>query len=205
MNTIQAIEHRRAVKSFDPAHPMPEADLRRLLELAKIAPSSFNMQNYRIVVVKDAAQRQAIREVAWGQAQITDASALFVLCADLRAHEKDPARYWAHAPQPVQNVLVPTLTPFYADPRIARDEGMRSSAFAGLTIMLAAIELGYESCPMVGFDAAAVSKLINLPTDHAVSFIVAVGKPLLTEQPHWPRGPRLPDDEVIVTDRFQAS
>lgn len=200
MNILQAIEHRRSVKHFDPAHTMPKADLAELIRLTKLAPSSFNMQNYRLVVVQDPELRRQIRAVAWDQAQVTDASALFVMCADLRAHEKDPARYWAHAPNEVQDILVPALTPFYAGkPQITRDEGIRSTALAGMTLMLAAIGLGYESCPMVGFDANAVSALINLPPDHAISFMIAVGKP--TKEP-WPRGERLPDSEVVIVDKF---
>jgi nitroreductase len=200
MNIINAIEHRRAVKHFDPTHVMPEADLERLITLAKLAPSSFNMQNYRFVLVRDPQLRQEIRAVAWNQAQVTEASLLVVMCADLTAHEQDPARYWRQVPQAVQDILVPATTSFYAGkPQITRDEGMRSTAFAGLTLMLAAIELGYESCPMVGFDPEAVAKLIRLPATHATSYLIAIGKP--TQAP-WPRGERLPDAEVVIRDRF---
>ncbi len=158
------------------------------------------MHNYRIVLVEDSDLRRQIRAVAWDQARVTEASALFIMCADLNAHEKDPGRYWAHAPQEVQDFLVPAVTPFYAGkPQIMRDEGIRSSALAGMTLMLAAVGLGYESCPMVGFDFNAVAELIQLPEDHVISFMIAVGKP--TKEP-WPRGQRLPDSEVVVLDRF---
>ncbi len=143
MNTIEAIQSRRAVKHFDPAHKMPAADLARLVELAKLAPSSFNMQNYRLLLVQDAELRKEIRAVAWNQAQVTDASLLVILCADLNAHKKNPARYWSHAPKEVQDILVPALTPFYeGKPQLTRDEAMRSTGFAGMTLMLAARELG---------------------------------------------------------------
>jgi nitroreductase len=200
MNIIESIEHRRSVKHFDPSHTMPETDLTELIRLTKLAPSSFNMQNYRLVRVEDPDLRRQIRAVAWDQAQVTDASVLFIMCADLGAHEKDPSRYWAHAPKEVQDILVPALTPFYAGkPQITRDEGIRSTALAGMTLMLAAVGLGYESCPMVGFDADAVAELIQLPADHAISFMIAVGKP--TKAP-WPRGERLPDAEVVIHNRF---
>ncbi len=202
MNIIEALEGRRSVKHYDAQYVMPEADIQKLVHLAKLAPSSFNMQNYRFVLVRDPELRRQIRAVAWDQAQVTDASLLVVLCADLNAHNKSPERYWSHAPKAVQDILVPALTPFYeGKPQITRDEGMRSTGLAGMTLMLAARELGYESCPMVGFDAEAVAKLIRLPNDHAISFMVAIGK---QSQPGWPRGERLPDAEVVVTDRFPA-
>lgn len=200
MTPQEAIETRRAVKHFDPDHRMTEEEIARLIELAKLAPSSFNMQNYRFVLVRDPELRKEIRAVAWNQAQVTDASLLVILCADLTAHEKNPSRYWAHAPKEVQDILVPALTPFYeGKPRLIRDEGMRSTGFAGMTLMLAARGMGYDSCPMVGFDAEAVSKLIRLPEDHAISFMLAIGK---QTKPAWPRGDRLPDSEVVITDRF---
>lgn len=203
MTVIEAIETRRSLKHYDPHHRLTEAEVARLIELAKIAPSSFNMQNYRFVIVRDAELRKQIRAVAWNQAQVTDASLLVILCADLNAHVKNPARYWSHAPQAVQDILVPALTPFYdGKPQLIRDEAMRSTGLAGMTLMLAARGLGYDSCPMVGFDADTVAKLIRLPADHAISFMVAIGKPT---QPAWPRGERLPDSEAVVEDRYPVS
>lgn len=202
MTAIEAIETRRSVKHYDPTHRLTEAEIARLIELAKLAPSSFNMQNYRFVLVRDPELRKQIRAVAWDQAQVTDASLLVILCADLKAHLKNPPRYWSHAPKEVQDILVPALTPFYdGKPQLIRDEAMRSTGFAGMTLMLAARELGYDSCPMVGFDAAAVAKLIRLPADYALSFMIAIGK---QAKPVWPRGERLPDSEVVIKDYFAA-
>jgi nitroreductase len=200
MTVTEAIDSRRSVKHYDPDHVMPEEDLKELIRLTKLAPSSFNMQNYRLVVVRDPALRQQIRAVAWDQAQVTDASVLFIMCADLTAHEADPKLYWGHAPQAVQDILGPALKPFYdGKPQLTRDEGIRSTALAGMTLMLAAKGMGYASCPMVGFDADAVAKLIRLPESHVLSFMIAVGK---ETTPAWDRGPRLPDDTVVIENHF---
>jgi nitroreductase len=202
MNILETIETRRSIKHYDPTHIMPEADAEKLLELARLAPSSFNMQNYRFVLVRDPELRRQIRDVAWDQAQVTDASLLVVMCADLKAHERQPERYWSHAPQAVQDILVPALKGFYAGKdQLTRDEAMRSTAFAGMTLMLAARGLGYETCPMVGFDPEAVSKIIRLPVDHAISYMIAVGKGL---QEPWPRGGRLSAEETVILNQFAA-
>lgn len=202
MNVLDAIENRRAVKHYDPAHQMTEEEISRLIGLARLAPSSFNMQNYRFVLVRDPELRRQIRAVAWDQAQVTDASLLVIMCADLTAHANNPARYWTHAPQAVQDILVPALEGFYTGrEQLTRDEGIRSSALAGMTLMLAARGMGYESCPMVGFDADAVAKLIGLPAGHALSFMIAIGKGIGGT---WPRGERLPESETVITDRFPA-
>ena len=90
MNVTEAIEARRSVKHYDTNHVMPEADLAELIRLTKLAPSSFNMQNYRILVVRDPETRQQIRAVAWDQPQVTDASVLFIMCADLTTWQTLP-------------------------------------------------------------------------------------------------------------------
>jgi nitroreductase len=200
MNVKETIEARRSVKHYDPDHVMPEEDLAELIRLTKLAPSSFNMQNYRILVVRDAEVRQQIRAAAWDQPQVTDASVLFILCADLTAHQENPSTYWAHAPQEVQDILGPMIQPFYeGKDTLIRDEAMRSSALAGMTLMLAAKDMGYDSCPMIGFDGEKVAELINLPQHYALSFMIPVGK---QAQPGWERGDRLADDRVVAYDKF---
>jgi nitroreductase len=106
MDTTTAIHQRRSVKHYDPDHTMTEVEIQALLELALLSPTSFNMQNWRFVVVTDPEKRAAIEAAAWNQAQVTEASILIILCADLHAYE-DGARYWVNAPQPVQDMLVP--------------------------------------------------------------------------------------------------
>ncbi|HMQ22923.1 MAG TPA: nitroreductase family protein [Planctomycetota bacterium] len=200
MDTAEAIRARRAVKHYDPHFVLPSSQLDELLDLAIQAPTSFNMQQWRFVLVQDKQLRSEIRAAANDQAQITDASLLFVLCADVKAWEKEPQRYWRNAPQPVQDILVPWMKPFYeGNERLQRDEAMRSVGIVAQTIMLAAKSMGYDSCPMIGFDAVKVGELIRLPQDHVVGMIVVVGK---ATQPAWPKPGQLPLSEVLVHDRF---
>jgi nitroreductase len=177
MHTFDAIRERRAVKHFDPSHRFTKEEENLLLDLARQTPSSFNIQHWRLVIVRDEALRQKIREAAVNQAQVTDASLLFVICADLKAWEKSPQRYWRNAPQEVQDFLVPWIKPFYeGKEQLQRDEAMRSVGFIAQTMMVSAKAMGYESCPMIGFDADQVAKLIQLPSDHAIGMMLAVGK-----------------------------
>ena len=170
------------------------------MEHAILAPTAFNIQNWRFVRVTDPEQRKAIRAVAWDQAQVTDASELLVLCFDNKCWQRDPQRYWRKAPQEVQDFLVPAIDDYYRDkPQVERDEGMRSCGLVGQTIMLMALELGYQSCPMDGFDYDAVAKIINLPEDHSIAFMIAIGK---GTKESWPKPGQLPLDEVMINNRF---
>ena len=92
---------------------MPAQDEAKLLELARLAPTSFNIQNWRFVNVKDKALREEIKKAAWDQAHVSEASMLIIMCADVKAFEKEPKRYWVNAPKAAQDILVPMIVPFY--------------------------------------------------------------------------------------------
>ncbi len=201
MQVSEAVRARRAIKWYDPEHKMPEETFRMLMELAILSPTAFNIQHWRFVRVTDPEQRKAIRAVSWDQAQVTDACELLVLCFDNKAWERDAQRYWRNAPKEVQAFLVPAIDDYYRDkPQVERDEGMRSCGLIGQTIMLLAQELGYHSCPMDGFDFDAVARLINLPEDHAIAFMIAIGK---GTKEAWPKPGQLELDEVMVSNHFE--
>jgi nitroreductase len=200
MDVKTAIKTRRAIKQYDPQHKMTEAELDELLSLAMLSPTAFNIQNWRFVVVHDPALRQQIRAVAGDQPQVTDASLLLILCADLKSWEKEPKRYWRNAPVEVSDFVVPAIDNYYRGrEQVQHDEAMRSCGIAAQTLMLAAKGMGYDSCPMDGFDFDAVGKLINLPQDHVISMFVAIGKAVAEP---WPRAGQLPLEAVTITNGF---
>lgn len=199
MDTITAIRERRSVKHYDPNHEMSEAEINGLLELALLSPTSFNMQNWRFVVVTNQAEKESICAAAWNQAQVKEASITILLCADLNAH-KDGKRYWIHAPEPVREMLVPMIGPFYeGNTQMQRDEAMRSVGIAAQTLMLAAKAMGYDSCPMIGFDPAKVGEIVNLPENHVIGMMLTIGKSLKDANV---RGGQLPYEEVVFRDQF---
>lgn len=199
MDTFTAIKTRRAVKHYDPSHRFTPEEERTLFESAMQSPTAFNIQHWRFVLVKDPELRKEIRAVAWDQAQVTDASLLIIMTANKDAWKKAD-RYWQNAPKEVQDFLVPAVKDYYdGKEQVQRDECMRSAGLAGQTIMLAAKAMGYDSCPMDGFDFDAVAKLIKLPEDHVISFMIAVGK---GTKEAWPKPGQLPYDEVVIENTF---
>lgn len=200
MDTLDAIKNRRAVKHYDPDFVIPETDEKAIHEALRHSPTSFNLQNWRFVIVKDKDQRAQLCEAAWGQAHVKDASLLYIICADLKAWDKNPERYWADAPKEAQDILVPMIKPFYQNNDWQqRDEAIRSIGIASQTLMLAATALGYETCPMIGFDTDQVARIINLPDDHVIGMMVTVGKGI---KPAWTKPGWLPDEEIFIEDKF---
>ncbi|MEM7168458.1 MAG: nitroreductase family protein [Planctomycetota bacterium] len=200
MELFEAIYARRAVKHFDPQHRLSDAEIEKLFEAAIQSPTSFNMQNWRFVLVQDPELRKAVRAAANDQAQVTEASLVLLLTANLKSWAQEPQRYWRNTPQEVQDILVPWMGPFYeGKDELQRDEAMRSCGIAGQTIMLAAKAMGLDSCPMIGFDPEQVAKLIRLPEDHVIGFMITIGKAV---KPAWPKPGQLPLSDVMVHDRF---
>jgi nitroreductase len=200
MDTFDAIEKRRAIKHFDPQYQMVPEEINKILSFAILSPTSYNIQNWRFVHVVDKELRKKIRMASWNQAQVTDASMLLILCADLKAWEKNPARYWKNAPKEVQDYIVPAILKSYrGQNQLMRDEAIRSCGIAAQTIMLAVKSMGYDSCPMIGFDPKKVGSLINPPKDHTVCMMITIGKAVKKAQP---RGGQLPLSDVVITDHF---
>ena len=201
MNTFDAIYGRRAVKHFDPDHRLSAEEEKKLLEATIQAPTSFNIQHWRFVILRDPDLRRKIRsEFGNDQAQMTDASLLVLLTADTKAWAKEPERYWRNAPTEVADLLVGWMGPFHEGREwLQRDEAQRSIGMAMQTLMLAAKAMGYDSCPMIGFDIEKVAELIRLPDDHVMGPMVAIGKG--TKEP-WPKPGQLPLDELVVENTF---
>ena len=201
MDTLEAIYQRRAVKGYDPNHKITPEEEQKLLEAMIQAPTSFNIQHWRFVILRDPELRQKIRkEYGNDQAQMTDASLLILFTADMKAWQKEPQRYWQNAPQEVADLLVNWMGPFHEGREwLQRDEAQRSIGMAMQTLMLTAKAIGYDSCPMIGFDLDKVAELINLPEDHVIGPMVAIGKKV--KEP-WPKPGQLPLSELVIENKF---
>ena len=200
MTVLDAVTNRRAAKDFDPDHQMTEEEFATLIEYATLSPTAFNIQHWRFVRIQDKDLRAAVTAAAWDQPQALHASELLVLAMDMQAWQKQPERYWQDAPQEARDFILPALHEYYVDkPQVQRDETMRTGGIVAMNLMLVAQQLGYQSCPMDGFDFDKVGELINLPDDHVICMMLAIGK---QNKPDWPRLSRLPQSEVVISNQF---
>ena len=200
MDTFEAISNRRAIKKFDPNHKMTSDEVGSLMKLTILSPTSYNQQNWRFVTVTDQLIKEKIGIAARNQAQPVDGSLVILLCGNMNAWKEDPLKYWKNHPSEKQELVKSSLEKKYSDsPQNRRDEAMRSCGFAGQTIMLAAKQMGLDSCPMVGFDYDQMAEIINLPDDHLIVLMIVVGKAL---EPAKERGGQLNLDEVVFKNNF---
>lgn len=199
MDTFDTIKSRRSIKSFQ-NYTMSKEEINQLLESAILSPTSYNIQNWRFVIVTKQEIKDKLCALSYGQKQVAEASLVIILCADLKAWDKDPERYWINIPEGSRQSIAKAIRQSYTgNPTLEKDEAMRSCGFAAQTIMLAAKAMGYDTCPMEGFDFGKVGNLINLPSDHIISMMVVVGK---KAKDAAPRGGQLPLSEVVFEDHF---
>lgn len=200
MDTFDAIKTRRAIKKFDSSFHMTSDQVKSLKELTILSPTSYNQQNWRFVYATDQTVKDKISKAARDQAQPKDGALVIVLCGNLNAWKEEPLRYWRNNTPEKQELVKNSLTRKYENsPENRRDEAMRSCGFAAQTIMLAARQMGLDSCPMVGFEYDKLAEIINLPKDHMIVMMVVVGK---RSEDAAERGGQLPVDEIFFENSF---
>ncbi|PKG38444.1 nitroreductase family protein [Psychromonas sp. Urea-02u-13] len=200
MDFFTTLQLRRAVKHYDNKATMPAQDFEKLMDSVLLSPTSYNIQNWRFVRISDKHKRLRLKQAAWGQQQVEDASEVLILCADSQAWSDRPERYWANTESSVQEMILPMIESFYTGKKqTQRDETMRSCGMAAQTLMLSAKALGYDSCPMIEFDNEQVANIINLPEHHVICMMIVIGKAL---KPANPRAGQLPVNEVLFENSF---
>jgi nitroreductase len=177
----RAIEERRATPSFDRS-PIPAEDLNRILEAGLNAPSGYNMQPWRFVVVQSAEQKKRLRAASYNQGKVEEASAVIVACGDADGWRKDldlmlqqgreggmPEGYAEQARTSVANYM----SSFSADQMKGWLNKQVMLAFTHM--MLMAEVMGYDTAPMEGFEQDKVHEVLRLPLSYWVVALLAVG------------------------------
>ena len=175
----EAADSRRSVRRFT-AEPVPRADLRELVRLAGRAPSAFNVQPWRFVVVTDPALKARLREAAFGQQQVTGAPAVIVLYSDMRdaLDHIDEAIHPDVQGEQREAQKKSLLGSFSARTDEEREAwGAQQSDIALGYLLLAAEGMGLGTSPMLGFQPAKVKEILGLPAHAQIPAMVAVGYP----------------------------
>lgn len=186
LTVAEAILHRRSCKRFKP-DPIPAEILERVIDLTRHAPSSFNMQPWRIILVEDAAQKEALAKVAWNQPQITTAPVVMIFAVDIQGWEKTLEPIIKNAidlgawPEKFVTMVRGAVPGFQtALGEKAREYAVKDALIAATHAALAAESLGLASCFMNGWDEAGVKEVIGAKDnpDIAVALVLPIGYPL---------------------------
>jgi nitroreductase len=201
---LRALRERYSCDHFDPSKTLTEAQLRELVEDATHAPSSFNLQHWRFVCVRQPLDKERLKAVAYQQQKVVDASAVFIVLGDLRAHELlaeslAPEVKSGAMPQKVADAWVSQAAKAYGEnPVRAREEAVRSCSLSAMALMLSAQARGYRSAPMIGFDPDGVRREFGISERYVPAMLVCVGFPGV--KPQRQRA-RFPADRVLAFDK----
>ena len=176
-----AVFNRRATPSFDGA-PMPSADLEQIVKAGLQAPSGYNLQPWRFIVVQSAEQKKRLRAASYNQAKVEEASVVIVACGDADGWRRDldlmleqglqggmPESYAAQARSSVPKYMGSFST-----------EQMRAWLNKHVTIafthmLLMAEVMGYDTAPLEGFEQERVREVLRLPLSFWVVALLAIG------------------------------
>lgn len=194
MELSEVIRNRRSVRSYDGDAMVTDEDLKAIFEEVVLSPSSFNLQHWTFIVVREHELKTKLKELAFNQQQVEDAPAAILVCGKVDAH-KDAERIFEEVPQPVKDGTLPMIRNFYdGKPSFCRDEAIRSASFAAMALMLSAANLGFATGPMIGFDSEGVGKLLGLGPGYIPVMLIVLGK---EKGESRPRAYRRPLDEVV--------
>jgi nitroreductase len=177
----EAIAERRATPSFD-GTPIPPEDLRQILDAGLNAPSGYNIQPWRFVVVQSPEQKKRLRAACYNQGKVEEASAVIVACGDADGWRRDldlmlesgrkggmPESYAVQAQNSVPNYMSSFSS--------SQMQGwLNKQVMLAFTHMLLMAEvMGYDTAPMEGFEQDKVHEVLRLPLSYWVVALLGVG------------------------------
>lgn len=194
MEFLETVQQRQSIKSYQPDREINDTELKKLMQEVVLSPSSFNLQHWTFIAVRDQELKEKIQKASWGQEQVGDCSVLLIICGKLDAYQDAPEIYQGVSPE-VQEKLLPLINSFYhGNDQIQRDEAIRSASLAAMVLMLAAQNRGWGTVPMIGFDPDEVSQLVNLKSNYIPVMLMPLG--YKKEEPK-PRAYRRPIEEIV--------
>ncbi|KPC72570.1 NAD(P)H nitroreductase [Thermoactinomyces vulgaris] len=201
---IEVMLARGSVRKYQKGVEMPQADLEEILTLAAKAPSSWNLQHWRYLVISSPEQKQKLLPIAYNQEQVVDACVTVAVLGDLEANKTGHQIYGealkeGHITQQIHDTMISQIDGAYTNnPQFARDEAIMNASLSAMQLMLAAKAKGYDTCPMGGFNRQALIEEFNIPARYVPVMLISVGK---AEAPARPTN-RLPLDQLVIQDRF---
>jgi len=202
------IHKRRAINFFDPEKNVDTQTLNTIIEDAALTPSSFNLQPWNVMVLRDKEAKEKLKSLAWDQPKVVEAPVVLIVLADRNGwQEGHPTveKNWENmvaggSMKPEQRDwflnAAKSLYNWNTEANLAF--AAKNAGFFGMSLMYAATAHGLESHPMDGFDHEGVRKGFNIPDNFWIPLLLSIGyrKPGLELQPSkW----RKTVDEIVVS------
>lgn len=198
--TIQTLLSRHSVRTYKKDHQIPEEKLRAILEIAGHAPSAWNLQHWKFLVVQEQADKEKLLPIAYNQKQVLESSVTIVVLGDTEANRNAEIVYnqaveAGKMPAEAAERIVNNINQTYANVGVqfGINHAYMNAGLVSMQLMIAAKGLGYDSVPMSGFDPAQLVKEFQINTRYIPTMLVSIG---LSDEPSH-QSPRLPLDDII--------
>lgn len=187
--TFKVMEERSSVRLYQKDKEIPNEILHKILEMAGKAPSAWNLQHWRFIVVTSQEQKEKLFPIAYNQKHVLDASAVVIVLGDTEA-DKVAAEVFEKAPEEARNILLKNINSAYSQGRaIGEREALKNASLGAMQLMLAAKAAGVDSCPMTGFDHAAIIPALGIPERFIPVMMITLG---------YADGPAKPTDRFDI-------
>ncbi|TXN38255.1 NAD(P)H-dependent oxidoreductase [Flagellimonas hymeniacidonis] len=170
MRLVENLKWRYATKKFDSGKIVSEQDLDYLKEAVQLSVSSYGLQLYKVLIIEDKALRARLKEVSWGQSQVTEASHLFVFC-NFSEHKEERIDDYINNIVKTQQIPISEVQgygDFIKESLSQKNESewqswsKRQTYLSLANLLSACAELKIDACPMEGFDPKAYNEILGL-------------------------------------------
>ncbi|MEK6898056.1 MAG: NAD(P)H-dependent oxidoreductase [Nanoarchaeota archaeon] len=180
MKFEEIVQERYATKLFD-GRKVPEEKIKKLMEMIRFAPSSFNIQPWKIIVISDDKTKEKLSPASFNQPQIKSCSHLLVFCAnkDIAGNVDKLEKLMVKSGSDKEDAKKYTDVMRNFEKNLNVEQKL---AWAQRQMYLAlgnavngAKSLEFDSCPMEGFNSEEYSKILNLPKNLVPTALCTIG------------------------------
>lgn len=204
MEFFDLVKKRRACHHFLPGKNIPQKDLEKMIEYTSLTPSGYNAQPWEFIIIQERENLKAIQKIAFKQEHLKNASAIVVVLADTFIGRNvdsllaDWLKYGYCTKEELQayrNSIAKNR-----NPEKLKSMALRNTMLACMTLMYAAENMGYATCPIMGFSQHELEDYLNIPDDRVVALMIAMGYEDLGKEKE--RLPRKTIKEMIHWEKF---
>ncbi|WP_028778840.1 nitroreductase family protein [Shimazuella kribbensis] len=200
----QLVRERKSVREFQKHHMIPQEELHEIIRMAQTAPSAWNLQHWKVIVVQDPEQKRALLPIANNQQQVVDASAVFIILGDLEANKNVekvhlPLVHSGVMPKEVYSQIAKDTEEEYKLRNYkSRDSAFLNASLFSMQLMLAAKSIGYDTVPMGGFQVDPLIEKLHIPKRFVPVMMMTIG--IASSSAYTTT--RLSLDDVIIHESF---
>lgn len=209
MDVNEALKRRRTTRAFEPDGLMLQREfIEELIAKACMAPSEFDLQPWRFLVVRDRERKEMLYQCAFRQSLIRDASAAIIVCGDTRGHEaanrtvKDWIALGLIDQKDALRVETSIKAAYEASEKARLIMAIRNASYVAMNLMLLATEQGIATTPIVSFSEEAIRRAFKIPERYLPVVLVLLGLPSTTS-PQPPECPRVPVSQLVFHEEME--